>query len=184
MSVPSWVWRDLSSACLFATWLQIDGLIATKEALLKCGGFPEDPDLDGSEDFIFVARLAAYTEIARFGSMTALMREHPRRGMTRTDYIIESRLRARSYLIREGRLGMQLSSADLQLLDAGTHRFCAALRYEDGDMRAARSELKGLRKAVGFRRMATLGGRLWLQTLMGQRGARIARRLRSALSGR
>lgn len=184
MEAPTWAWKDLPSATLFATWVPIIGLIATKEALLKCGGFPEDPDLDGSEDFIFVARLCAYTEILRFGSMTALMRDHPRRGMTRTDHIIESRRRARSLLIREGRLGEQLSSADLQLLDAGTHRLCAALYYEDGDMRAARAELKGLVKAVGLRRMATLGGRLWLQTLMGKRGSLIARRLRSTFSER
>lgn len=177
------LWASLDVASMFQTVLPIQGIIASKASCLACGGFPEDPSLDGSEDFVFVARLAASARIGRIKETTVLVRDHPSRGMKNIDYIIRSRRSAETLLLAEGRGGRALTDDEALLLRSGTHRFCAALLYEVGRMREARIELREARRLLGLRGFASVGGRLWLQTWSGARVSRLGRAMKERIGG-
>lgn len=164
---------DLPRQALLGTVLQVMGIFVAQD-LAKAVQFPESPAIDGSEDYVFVARLLHLATPTLFvGDVRA--RHHQGRGMTDLDYIKRSRFAAMEMLLTEGLGDAALSREERQLVVAGTHRFCAALDYEADDMSKARCHLRAARRALGGQAGLRLIARLYLQAILGRRAHHVAR---------
>lgn len=170
--------RDPRIGCLWGAVFPLPGIVARRDDILSCGAFPEAIELDGSEDFVFLARLAGVTEIRRLSPATVRIREHAARGMLNADYIVASRRAAMHVLLDEGRGGRPLNSEERKVLIAGTHHLAAALYYEAGDVARARQELREVRRALGPLSGARRTMRLWILTWVGRRGRRLLQKAR------
>lgn len=175
VKVPSNARTDQRRACLIGTVFPLPTLVVQKALIDEIGGFPDAEEVDGSEDFVFLTRLAWSTTIEVLPRSSLLIRRHRNRGMYDFDYIIQSRFAARDLLLRDGIAGRRLDKEATKILIAGTHRLAAALHHEKGDEGAARVELAEVHRTLGAIRGLALTYRLWGGTLLG-RG--VTRRLR------
>ena len=176
------VGRDLRQATLLGTALPLPSLAIAREVVAESGAFPESRALDGSEDFVFLVRLASCTNIMLLDEPTLRIREHPGRGMKKLDEIIGSRKAAMQLLLDEGLPTGPLTAGERELLVAGTARFCSALYYEGLRPREARAELRTLRQEMGWWKGLRLGGRLWLLSLFGGPSVKLGRRVKASIN--
>lgn len=173
--------RDPRIGCLWGAVFPLPGIVARRDVVLSCGAFPEEVELDGSEDFVFLARLASVTNIRRLSPASVCIREHPERGMLNVDYIVASRRAAMRVLLDEGRAGRPLDPEERKVLIAGTHRLTAALLYESGDATGARQELRSVRRTLGPLAGTRRTLRLWLLTWVGKTGRRLLQKTRNSI---
>lgn len=175
---PRLVYTDPRRAMLIGTALPLPSLAVSRTIATEVGGFPEQGAVDGSEDFVFLARLSEATEIKLLEKTSLVIRSHTARGMLRSEDIIASRLAAMDLVLRDGFRGRPLLEWERKWLAAGTFRFIAALRYGEANTSAARVQLRLMRREIGWWEGLRLGGRLWVQTLLGPIGVHLLRQFR------
>lgn len=176
--------RSLAEAALVGTVLPLPGLFVSRDAFDSLGGFPEDPALARSEDWVFLSRLTARFPVVDLPSASVRIRSHPGRSMDDPVKVIESRLAAMRLVLEDGVRGEPLDERSRRLVVGGTHRLCAAHFYGAGMMKPARHHLRDAFIAFGWRDGTLLLWRMWAQTLLGPRGSQAARQLRLAVAGR
>ncbi len=176
--IPDNAKRDARRACLWGMAVPLQGLVVPVAAAQAAGGFPP---LEGSEDWVFLARLAARLPLRLLPRPGVRIREHPGRSMHDPLDRIRWRQIAAELVLDEGVGGAPLRTEERQIVLAGMHRFCAAHYYVAGDMGVARRELRAARRAVGGWRGVSRTGRLWLQTWLRPVWRARARRWRDRL---
>jgi len=167
---------------LWGAVFPLPGIVAARDTVISCGAFPDAVELDGSEDFVFLARLSAATEIRRLSPASVRIRQHDARGMLNADYIVASRREAMRLLLEEGRNGQPLSDRERSMLIAGTHHLAAAMYYEAGQTGRARKELSRMRRNLPPIEGLRTSFRLWTLTWLGRGGRRMLRRVREVVS--
>lgn len=174
----------LTDAVLLGTVLPLPGLFVQASAFGASSGFPEDRRLATNEDWVFLARLVSrFPTIVRLEHISVRIRDHAGRSMGNIERACSSRMAATALILDEGLNGRALDERQRRLLVAGSHRFCAAMRYQGGEMPRAREHLRLAAAAAGWRMAGPLCGRLWAQTWLGRRGSSFARRMRTRLQG-
>lgn len=169
---------DVRRAALIGTVLSLPGLFIPKRLHEDIGGFEES--LGGSEDWPYVLGLVRRAGIVRLPRPSVLVRTHAQRSMADIDWDLEWRDRATAVVLW-GRAGA-ISDEESRLVRAGTHRYRAARRYEQGQMLRARIELRAMTRYVGWVTGARWAGRLWLQTFLGTRLTALARSVRERVA--
>jgi glycosyltransferase involved in cell wall biosynthesis len=170
---------DLRRAALRGMALPLQGLVVASEAARQVGGFPEARESAGSEDYVFQARLVHRFDVVRLPRPGARIRVHRGRSMNDAAARIASARAAYDTLLREGLDDSgPLDAAARREIIVGADGFQAAHAYALGEMRAARSLLREVRRNTGLRPWLRSSGRLWCQTWLGARGSRLARALR------
>jgi hypothetical protein len=172
--------RPLAQACLIGTVLPLQGLFVRLPAFSAVGGFPEDRAVAGSEDWIFLARLAARFRVDHLRSHSVRIRDHPGRSVLDPVRTEASSLAAMHLMLNEGVCGGPLDSRSRQLVVAGAHMLSAANFYGAGQMVEARRHLTEAARALPARESARMLGRRWAQTWLGPAGSRALRARRDA----
>jgi glycosyltransferase involved in cell wall biosynthesis len=179
VTAPPSAWKDPATASLDGMLFPLQSLVVPRALALGCGGFPNDPTVDGSEDLVFLIRLTKLCPLRQAPRHSVLIRQHAERGMNDLDYIIRSRKAATDLILHEGRAGQELTESERRRLVAGAHRFNAALLYEKGSMKDARQELGKARMHLpgwsGWRQTVPLQ----MQTYLGRTGSRLAGQVKS-----
>jgi glycosyltransferase involved in cell wall biosynthesis len=173
--------RPLAEACLLGTVLPVQGLFVSPAAMSAVGGFPEDRAVARSEDWVFLARLAARFPIARLMKSSVRLRDHPGRSVLDPVRTEASSLAAMRLLLEEGVSHQPLDMRSRGLVTAGAHMLCAANYYGAGRMRAAREHLAQAAGALPLREAVPLLWRRWVQTWLSPRAARRLRELKGFL---
>jgi glycosyltransferase involved in cell wall biosynthesis len=156
-------------------------MVAAKSALLEVGGFPEDREMMGSEDWLLLIKLARRFELVPLPEPSLRIRVHAGRSVNDLDAGSRSREVATRQLLGEEYAWLRLTDDERRLLAAGTDRFVAGHLYASGRMREARARLREVRRSLGWTRGVRWTSRLWAQTWLGSRGSLAARRLKSRL---
>lgn len=171
---PTYLPHDLRLASLAGTVLTLPGLLVPRQVALRIGGFSES--LQGSEDWVFAARLASSADVRRLERPSVRVRTHGGRSMADVAWDLEWRDAATTWLLGSRELG--LGEWERRLVRAGTARYRAARRYETGDLPGAREELHRVVGELGLLKGARWTGRLWVLTRVPGPLRRLLRRLR------
>jgi hypothetical protein len=161
-----------------AVW-GIHSAIVPRSLAMAIGGFPEDRTVARSEDWVFqVKLLSTGVGVELLPRAAVRHRNHP--GMSTSDDLacIAAAQSALGLLLREGLPGREMTDSERALAIAGMHRLCAAHAYHASQMRTARVHLREIARQLGWLKASAYAGRLWLQTWLGARGARVVRGVR------
>jgi glycosyltransferase involved in cell wall biosynthesis len=173
----------LPRATLTSTAIAPQCFILSRSLLFEIGCFPADRSLAGSEDWLFIMKLAAHERVEPLPQRSVRIRQHVGRTMNNAPFVIASREAATRLVLAEGILGQDLDESSRRLVAAGSHRFCAAHLYGMGEMAAARQRLKEVRRLVGWTRAVPWTARLWIQTWAGPSVIGAFRHLRTGWRG-
>jgi glycosyltransferase involved in cell wall biosynthesis len=173
--------EGLQDSALVGTVLPLQGLFVSRDLFVRVGGF--DEALQGSEDYVLLARLTRRASVVRLPRASVRIRVHPGRSMSDVDWDVTWRYEAADRLVQT--LGQELTRRELALVRASSARYAAARLYEAGRMRAARAALREARGHLPSAEAWRATGRLWLQTWLGPvagilRARRAARRVGAA----
>jgi len=175
----------LNAALRRTLWAVTCGIVPRSLAL-RVGGFPVDRAVARSEDWIFQIRLLATRPQLVVLPLPGLRyRWHAGNSIGDNTAAINSRQAALSLLLAEGVQGCNLNPLQRRLAISGAYRFCAAHAYHAGQMRRARRFLLCALRSDPSTETLRVTSRLFLQSLLGARVTRAARRLREqrALGG-
>jgi glycosyltransferase involved in cell wall biosynthesis len=176
--------RPLPEACLIGTVLPVQGLFVTAFAFSAVGGFPEDRAVAGSEDWVFLARLAARFPVDRLPDHSVRIRDHPGRSVLDPVQTEASSLAAMDLMLKEGVCNGPLHGRSRQLVVAGAHMLSAANFYGAGQMVEARRHLADAARGLPAGESVRMLGRRWAQTWLGPAGSRALRAGRNAFAAR
>jgi len=168
------------------TLWHVTSAVVPRELARRAGGFPAQRTVARSEDWLFQVRLLALkAPVVAMPQAALRYRQHPANSMGEHEAVISSRLAALSILLGEGLAGRSLAPAERRVALAGAHSLCAAHAYHAGQMRRARRFLLCALRSDPSAETLRATSRLFLQSLLGARVTRAARRLREqrALGG-
>jgi hypothetical protein len=177
---PSTVRRD---AIAVGTVISPVCLFVDRHVLLEIGGFPDDRSLIGSEDWVLLLELVTRHEVMKLPRPSVRVRQHAGQSMKNLRVISDSREAATERLL-QGEFVETLDDESRRLLAAGTHRLVAAHRYAAGEMPEARTHIRSIIGAVGWKAGVRSAGRLWLQTWLGPAGSTVARTVKDRITWR
>ena len=172
---PSFPARGIREQCLIGMVLPLEGLFVPRSVFSAVGGF--DEALRGSEDWEFLVRLVRLgTSVGLLEAPSIRARIHPGRSMADIDWDVHWRRCATQRIL--GNHELALSIRERQIVEASTHRYCAARLYEAGRMTEARAELAEVRRILPLGTGVRVSLRLTIQT-RARRLTHLARGIRS-----
>lgn len=158
--VPWWFPRSSADAALVGTLHPPQTLALTVARFRAAGGFPES--LEGSEDWLFLSRLARQGEVLVLTRPSVRIRVHPGRSSADVDWDVRWRFSARDLLLEQE--GAELDPRQRALASAGARRYAAARLHEVGREAEARHQLREVLRLLPPAQGAAWTAGLWAKT--------------------
>lgn len=176
--------RRFRQASLLKTVVPPAGLFVDRLLFQRVGGFPEERQFVGAEDWVLLVRLSKVAALTTLPRPSVLIREHAGRTVNQVHRIEEAKNNAVDAIL-SGDLDVGgVTPREANLLCSGLALYRASAAYGNGDTRATRQHLREARQGLDLSTALRETARLRVQTVAGPSGARALRKVRQLYAAR